>query len=171
MKHNCDFCNETAIVFLTQIVDGQMKKIKLCDGCAKEKGVTDPTGFSLADMLLGPFSSASVTKSNQRHSSQKCANCGFTAEDLNRLRRFGCSQCFSTFGDEVELILRGMHIGVTHLGKTPKGFEVLHAREEKLEQLKLALDDAISSEHYEQAAKLRDEIASIDLSLSVPGSP
>ncbi len=171
MKHKCDFCDTIATVFLTQIVDGQMKKIKLCDSCAKDKGVTDPAGFSLADMLLGPFPPVPVSKSKQNQSKLKCPNCGFTAEDLNRVRRFGCSKCFATFGDEVELILRGMHFGVTHVGKTPKGFEVLHAREEKLEQLKLALDEAISAENYEEAAKLRDEIATIPTPLSAPGSP
>jgi hypothetical protein len=49
----CDFCDKKATVFLTQLVEGQMKKVCLCDQCAKERGVTDPTGFSLADLLLG----------------------------------------------------------------------------------------------------------------------
>ena len=49
----CDFCSKKATVFLTQLVEGQMKKVCLCDGCAQERGVTDPTGFSLADLLLG----------------------------------------------------------------------------------------------------------------------
>jgi protein arginine kinase activator len=171
MKHKCDFCDKIATVFLTQIVDGQMKKIKLCDSCAQEKGVTDPAGFSLADMLLGPFPKVPISKSIQSPSKLTCPSCGFTVEDLNRVRRFGCSKCFATFGDEVELILRGMHTGVTHKGKTPKGFEVLHAREEKLEQLKLALDVAISAENYEQAALIHIEIKSLDTPLSAPASP
>jgi protein arginine kinase activator len=50
---NCDFCDQKATVFLTQLIEGQMKKVCLCDPCAKERGVTDPTGFSLADLLLG----------------------------------------------------------------------------------------------------------------------
>ena len=51
----CDYCDSKATVFLTQLAEGQMKKVCLCDSCAKERGVTDPTGFSLADMLLGNF--------------------------------------------------------------------------------------------------------------------
>ena len=51
---NCDVCNENdATVYLTQIVKGEMQKVNLCEDCAKEKGVTDPTGFALADALLG----------------------------------------------------------------------------------------------------------------------
>ena len=52
----CDFCDTKASVFLTQLVEGQMKKVSLCETCAKERGVTDPTGFSLADLLLGGIS-------------------------------------------------------------------------------------------------------------------
>jgi len=29
-----------------------MQKVNLCDACSKEKGVQDPTGFALADLLL-----------------------------------------------------------------------------------------------------------------------
>ena len=50
----CDICKENeAKVHLTQIVEGKMQKVDLCESCAKEKGVQDPTGFSLADLLLG----------------------------------------------------------------------------------------------------------------------
>ena len=50
----CDVCKTNqATVFLTQIVDGKMQKVNLCESCSKEKGVTDPTGFALADLLLG----------------------------------------------------------------------------------------------------------------------
>ena len=46
-------CKNEATVHLTEIVEGQMKKIDLCEECAQEKGVTDPEGFALADLLLG----------------------------------------------------------------------------------------------------------------------
>ena len=50
----CEVCQqENATVHLTQIISGKMQKIDLCEKCAKEKGVADPAGFSLADMLLG----------------------------------------------------------------------------------------------------------------------
>jgi protein arginine kinase activator len=46
----CEVCQqENATVHLTQIISGKMQKIDLCEKCAKEKGVADPAGFSLAD--------------------------------------------------------------------------------------------------------------------------
>ena len=43
---NCDICTKLATVHLTQIVNGKIHKIDLCETCAKEKGVTDPNGLS-----------------------------------------------------------------------------------------------------------------------------
>lgn len=49
---DCDKCGKPAKVHLTQLVGGQVKKIALCNECANQNGVTDPTGFALADLLL-----------------------------------------------------------------------------------------------------------------------
>ena len=50
----CDICKKNvATVHLTQMVEGKTKKVDLCEACSKDKGVDDPTGFSLADLLLG----------------------------------------------------------------------------------------------------------------------
>src|ERR1700685_1668862 len=48
----CDLCSKPATVHLTQILDNKVHKVDLCEDCAQEKGVTDPSGFSLADLLL-----------------------------------------------------------------------------------------------------------------------
>lgn len=163
----CDFCENKASVFLTQLVDGQMKKICLCEKCAKERGVTDPTGFSLADMLLGaspvPAGQAPQPSSAPFPGGGKsCPTCGFTLEDLRRVRRFGCSDCYSAFRDELPSILRGMHKGVTHVGKVPKGMMEQQVMAQRLEELRARLDQAVAGENYEEAAGLRDEIRRIE---------
>ena len=48
----CDLCDNPATVHLTQIVNHKVHKVDLCEACAQAKGVTDPSGFSLADLLL-----------------------------------------------------------------------------------------------------------------------
>lgn len=164
----CDFCDTKATVFLTQLVEGQMKKVCLCDACAKERGVTDPTGFSLADLLLGglpggpgtaPVTAvAGTTAGNGR----KCETCGFTLEDLRRVRRFGCSDCYSTFADEVAQMVRGLHKGTRHVGKVPEGLMAQQYRHQRIEELQSRLDQAVASESYEEAAGIRDEIRNLD---------
>ena len=166
----CDFCDKKATVFLTQLVEGQMKKVCLCDACAKERGVTDPTGFSLADLLLGglpggpgtaPVAAVggSVTATGN---GRKCSTCGFTVDDLRRVRRFGCSDCYATFSDEVGQMVRGMHKGTTHIGKVPEGLMALQYKHQRIEELRSRLDQAIASESYEEAAGIRDEIRNLD---------
>jgi protein arginine kinase activator len=158
----CDFCDSKATVFLTQLVEGQMKKVCLCDQCAKERGVTDPTGFSLADLLLGglPGIPGSHPQAGRpgRGNGRQCPTCGFTLDDLQRVRRFGCADCYATFAEEVSSMLRGLHKGVTHLGKVPEGLMALQVRNQRLEELRQRLDQAIATESYEEAAGIRDEM-------------
>jgi protein arginine kinase activator len=175
----CDFCDLKATVFLTQLVEGQMKKVCLCDKCAKERGVTDPTGFSLADLLFGGtpaaksgsagVSSAKPTAHTPISGSggRKCPTCGFTIEDLRRVRRFGCSDCYLTFGDEVSQMVRGMHKGTSHIGKVPAGLMAMQVLHQRIEELQSRLDQAVASESYEEAAGIRDEIRNLELSSKV----
>ena len=49
----CCICQEQeATVHLTQIAADKMQKVDLCEDCARTKGVDDPAGFSLPDLLL-----------------------------------------------------------------------------------------------------------------------
>jgi protein arginine kinase activator len=50
----CYICEKKEATFhLTQIAGDSLKQADLCEQCARTKGVNDPTGFSLADLLLG----------------------------------------------------------------------------------------------------------------------
>ena len=52
----CCVCKEKeAKVHLTQIVGDKMQKVDLCEGCAAQKGVNDPAGFSLFGVFWGAF--------------------------------------------------------------------------------------------------------------------
>jgi protein arginine kinase activator len=49
---NCEICKKIqATIHLTLIVEEHMRKVDLCESCAKTHGVNDPTGFSLAALL------------------------------------------------------------------------------------------------------------------------
>src|SRR5437773_7893670 len=124
---NCDVCKQkAATVFLTQIVDGKMQKVTLCDQCSKEKGVTDPTGFALADLLLGLGASQEMERGGP---SLKCPACGFSQADFKKTGRFGCSHCYDVFSEGLEAMLKGMHKGTTHVGKVPSHLLKVRQRE------------------------------------------
>ncbi len=151
----CMFCKQNpATVHLTQIVGDKMQKVDLCEECAKQKGVNDPAGFSLADLLLGLGASQEMSTGED----VKCSNCGFTQADFKKAGRLGCSQCYTTFADGLESLLKSMHKGVRHVGKVPVALR--HSRDltDRLKQLQKKLDKAVTSEDFEEAASIRDEI-------------
>jgi protein arginine kinase activator len=156
----CDVCKTNqATVFLTQIVDGKMQKVNLCEACSKEKGVTDPTGFALADLLLGLGAAQEIEKGG---GTQKCPVCGFSQADFKKTGRLGCAQCYATFGDGLGSLLKVMHKGTTHVGKIPsRQLRALQAANEMKTLLK-DLEQAIAEENYESAAVLRDQIRQLE---------
>ena len=157
----CDVCKQNqATVFLTQIVDGKMQKVNLCDSCSKEKGVTDPVGFSLADMLLGLGAAQEIEKGG---AAQKCPVCGFSQADFKKTGRLGCSNCYETFGEGLASLLKGMHKGTAHVGKRPTRIAESMEREAQLKELQRDLRKAVADENYESAAQIRDQIRQMEL--------
>jgi protein arginine kinase activator len=160
----CDVCQtKEATVFLTQIVDGKMQKVNLCEGCSKEKGVNDPTGFALADLLLGLGASEEIEKSP---AAQKCPICGFTQADFKKTGRLGCSNCYTVFADGIAPMLKNMHKGTQHTGKTPTAFHKIREHDEKIKALQENLSKAIDAEEFELAANLRDQIRQVEAELA-----
>ncbi|MBC2607780.1 UvrB/UvrC motif-containing protein [Pelagicoccus albus] len=149
----CDVCSEPATVHLTQIINNQIHKIDLCEACAEQKGITDPSGYSLADLLVKPDSSKSADAA-----SISCPECGCTQREFKKTGRLGCATCYETFEALVGPALLNMHKGDSHKGKVPhRALERAHYID-RLDSLENGLKEAISSERYEDAAKMRDEI-------------
>jgi len=114
----CDVCQtKEATVFLTQIVEGKMQKVNLCEGCSKEKGVNDPTGFALADLLLGLGAAQEIEKNPV---GSRCPVCGFSQADFKKTGRLGCSACYDAFSEGLSGMLKNMHRGTVHVGKVPR---------------------------------------------------
>jgi protein arginine kinase activator len=154
----CNFCKKNeAKVHLTQIVDNKMQKVDLCEACSKEKGVSDPTGFSLADLLLGLGAAQEMEKASGG-AELKCPHCGFTQADFKKAGRLGCSECYTAFAEGLEGLLKSMHKGPKHVGKVPQSVRQIHDFVERVKSLQKRLDKAISEEDFEQAASCRDEI-------------
>jgi protein arginine kinase activator len=122
----------------------------------------------MADALLGNFQKAvsgtvtAPTAVKPMGSGKHCPQCGFSMEDFQKVRRFGCASCYKVFASELAPMLRGMHKGATHVGKVPQGLIESHFRIQRIEELQAKLDQSIASESYEEAAELRDEIRKLN---------
>ena len=160
----CCICKEKpATVHLTQIAGEKMQKVDLCEECAKSKGVNDPAGFSLADLLLGLGASQEIEQA-AGGAELKCPQCGFTQADFKKSGRLGCSECYNTFSEGLEALLKSMHKGTRHVGKFPESLRTEKEAAARLKTLQKKLAKAIEVEDFEQAAKLRDEIKQVSAS-------
>jgi protein arginine kinase activator len=175
----CDVCqSEEAKIFFSQVVEGSLQKVNLCKACADEKGVTDPTGFALADMLEG-MGEENTTETAVDTDELTCPSCGFSQTDFKKTGRFGCADCYHVFDEGLEGLLEAMHKHTQHVGKVPATFPNLPEAEiapgpeepmqssplDKLSELKDALSKSVEDEDYEEAARLRDEISQLESQL------
>jgi len=157
----CCVCKEKpATVHLTQIVGEKMQKLDLCEDCAKTKGINDPTSFAMADLMLGLGASQELEHAASGVET-KCARCGFSQADFKKSGRLGCPECYKTFAEGLSGLLKTMHKGTRHIGKTPEALRQTRETVDRLKSLQKKLAKAIEGEDYETAAALRDEIKAV----------
>ncbi len=167
----CCVCKaKEAKVHLTQIMGDKMQKVDLCEECAKEKGVNDPGGFSLADLLLGLGASQEMEQATGGPE-LRCPHCGFTQADFKKSGRLGCSECYVTFAEGLESLLKTMHSGTRHVGKVPAALQQSRDLADRLKSLQKKLEKAIADEDFEKAAVYRDEIKQMKEKLTEPSAP
>lgn len=149
----CDLCDNPATVHLTQITNGQIQKVDLCEPCAQKKGISSPEGVSLMDMLYkGTF------VPDDTEGASECSQCGCSLRQFKQSGRLGCAACYSAFKKILESMIRGVQIGMKHVGKVPVRGLKSRQLSEKLESLRAQIETAVEQEAFEEAAKLRDEM-------------
>lgn len=181
----CENCGENeANVKYTQIVNGVKKEMKLCEHCANELGIGD-MDFSMP-INLSSFLSEFFedTEDNflpefTKKEELQCNECGMTYDEFVHTGKFGCANCYNTFSDKIDPILKNLHAANRHIGRkgkivkpvldkdTIKQEEIKHEKKEKnqvskVDQLKEELKQAIKEERYEDAAHIRDAIKKME---------
>lgn len=152
----CEVCHqEEATVHLTQVVNGEVKKVHLCEGCAKDSGVQFGVPSSISDILMGV---GQQVQSTRRATSQVCPVCGMNRAEFKKTGRLGCETCYEAFEADLKPLLRAMHHADRHQGKVPAHLSRTLVREKEMADLQQQLDDAIRDERFEEAASLRDRI-------------
>lgn len=171
----CDICGAPATIHLTQIVDGKIRKVHLCEKCAAKHKAEELPIIKFAEMItkklfgekLGKEILDGTVKSfNEQEFSggKKCPNCGTSAADFEKNERFGCARCYAVFASELNAILPKIQHAVaqdaTAKADVPAGTEASAAAQKTIsvEELEKALRVAVSKEDYALAAKIRDRI-------------
>jgi len=154
----CSICKMKEAKFhYTNVAGDKVQKVDLCEECAKSKGMENPTGFCFADELFGLGAAQEIEQAGGE-TGLKCPACGFTQSDFKKAGRLGCAECYQTFAEPLEGLLKTMHKGTRHVGKVPESLRQSRNLSDQLKGLKKKLAKAIEAEDFEQAAVLRDEI-------------
>lgn len=158
----CQNCQQRAAdVHFTQIKSNGKVDIYLCEQCAKEISKTEfvaPAGFN--DLINGLFG----TQIKQETPVMlKCSNCGMGFNEFLGSSRLGCSQCYSAFGEKLGPIIKRLHGNVQHHGKVPGRVSSNINVPNEIEKLRQLLNESIQKEEYEESAKIRDRIRSLEV--------
>lgn len=163
----CESCQkQQAVVHLTDVSNNQKREIHLCEGCAKEKGVTIKSHLNKEAPSFPVFLTQLVGEASQESQTEekdaRCARCGITYRKFRSSGKFGCPHDYVTFKRGLVNLLEKIHQKVQHVGKIPTRVSEQLARQKELNQLREELTRAIESEEYELAAQIRDRIYGLE---------
>ncbi|WP_346356171.1 UvrB/UvrC motif-containing protein [Azotosporobacter soli] len=160
----CDDCKKrTANVHITQLIDDQQQERWLCAECAKAYGelaLPLDKQFSFQDLLTGLLSHSYFN--GQDVQTVSCSNCAMTYHEFETTGKFGCSECYTAFAQQLEPLLRRIHGSSRHNGKLPRRAGAKLEAALRIQRLRQELERCIRTEAYEEAARLRDEIRALE---------
>jgi protein arginine kinase activator len=169
----CEVCKEReATVHLTQVVEGAIKKLHLCQACAEKKGIDLQGPVSITDFLLKMGVAAEPAA--ELDPEKSCPKCHARRTDFKKSGRLGCDACYEAFSDEMPELLKSIHRSDRHTGKAPRLMRGRIQAAEELAALQKAMEEAIGAEKFEEAARLRDRIQECRARLAAsepPGTP
>ena len=175
----CDNCKENkATVEYTEIINGEKREMHLCEECSHKLGISNlsfnmPINFSsfFGGLLDDEFNSEEFMPLFQKVKDLKCDNCNMTYDEFTRDGKFGCEECYNTFSEKIDSLLKRLHGNNKYVGRRALNTGAQNTikeetekekksnkEETKLEKLQKDLKKAIEEERYEDAAKIRDEI-------------
>ena len=156
----CSNCGKNnANVSFQQNINGEVTSLHLCEECAHKLGI-----FNSFDDIFSPMT---LDFDFMLPEEIKCKNCGYTLSKYKSTGLFGCDNCYSTFKNEVDRILKTIqgsnrHVGRLNAAKTKTTKEKVEKVDNKLDSLKARLQKEIKAEEFEKAAITRDEIKKLE---------
>jgi protein arginine kinase activator len=157
----CQKCTKAATLHITEVLgDEQFEELHLCEECAqKYLYEPQPAANKKGGTKAGPGDDADDTGSlNQR----QCSVCGIKFVEFRNSGRLGCPHDYAEFGEELTPLLESIHGETRHCGKTPRRMPQLRQTQAELLQLRKQLQQAVTSEAYEEAARIRDRIRQLE---------
>lgn len=157
MKFKCQQCGERAVIHITEVeTDGEVRHCHFCYHHAQEHLKEKEAVASTSE------ESEASSPPAEREPSLQCPICGISFEEFRQLGRLGCPHDYEVFRDELRPLLENVHGSLRHVGKIPKRAPADTRRQTELIKLRQEIQQAIAVEDYERAARLRDQIDSLE---------
>lgn len=157
----CQRCNQSkATVHITDTMPDKRER-HLCEDCAEKEGVIIKQKFSSTNEILKQFIKHKAGMGAGDDLS--CPQCGLTFREFQVKGTLGCPNDYAAFGSLLNPLIERAHDGGTHhVGKTPNQDESSTQKRTGLIRLRRELQEAITHENYELAARVRDKIRDME---------
>jgi len=137
--------------------------LPLCEDCMSSIGdEEDVVGFLGEDVITKAGNASSIIQQEiDKVADLECSNCHTTIATVGQIAKFGCENCYDVFSDlimigeasiEQQLNEQSISSDFDSENSVPAG---------RIDMLKARLQNAIDSEDFEYAAKIRDQLKSL----------
>jgi protein arginine kinase activator len=166
----CNRCNKPATVHIKEISNGSVVALDLCDQCAAAAGYAPQDHLPLNE-ILNEFVAAHSQLAGA--TALRCADCGMTWQEFKDTGLLGCEKDYDIFVRNLAPVIEKAQRGAKHhtgksrqrRGRQPgvePALEAVQLRRTEIKRLQKELAKAVEEESYEQAAKIRDQIKTLE---------
>lgn len=153
----CLRCAKQATYHITEVLpEERFEEVHLCEECAKKylaqphkkpaPGKPAESAGGAEEALAGPT----------------CDACGLSYLEFRNHGRFGCAHDYDAFKGELLPLLESIHGEVRHAGKAPRRLPRTQSEQVELAALRRRLQQLVTEENYEEAARVRDRIKELE---------
>lgn len=167
----CEKCGlKEAQLTVIEVVSGHRHSHELCEICAEELSLglgeqSEPIGKQGIAIEEDDSTQTQVTTKKRVIKELICPGCGLTYEEFLNTAKFGCPECYKAFKENLVVLFKDIQGFTKFKGhqyiRDQKTTKLLHERF----RLEKTLNELISEEKFEEAAKIRDLINQINQEL------
>src|SRR2546423_2014115 len=151
----CQKCTKAATLHITEVLgEDSFEELHLCEECA-HKYLYEPQQKQTG---IKPAASPAQAEETDEPAvlNRECEVCGIKFVDFRNTGRLGCPHDYQEFREELLPLLENIHGETRHVGKSPRRQPHTQPTQAELIQLRKQLQQAVTTEAYAEAPRLRD---------------
>lgn len=156
--NRCQFCSAPSTIHLTDVQEGLVRSMHLCERCGREHDLIPEAGepqINVQPLLhLLMVQMLKDEPAGRESASLTCPDCGLNYHQFRKAGRLGCPSDYDRFSGVLAPLLERIHRAAEHVGKHPRRLEALARKRD----LRARLSAAVAAEDYKAAAALRDAL-------------